>query len=78
MTLAPAADPQCAAAVPDPGDGQRAGAPTSSGTVVRGNVSSRDMTERILENSHHIATLDHDAPAIFEESTEFVRRVTGP
>jgi hypothetical protein len=36
------------------------------------------LTERILENSYHVATLDHDAPAIFEESTHFARRVTGP
>jgi carboxylesterase len=41
-------------------------------------VSSRDVTERILENSYHVATLDYDAPVIFEESVEFVRRVTGP
>jgi carboxylesterase len=42
------------------------------------SVSSRDLTERILENSYHVATLDNDAPVIFEESAEFVRRVTGP
>lgn len=42
------------------------------------SVSSRDVTERILENSYHVATLDYDAPVIFEESAEFVRRVTGP
>ena len=42
------------------------------------SVSSRDVTERILENSYHVATLDNDAPVIFEESAEFVRRVTGP
>ncbi|MGN6578144.1 MAG: alpha/beta hydrolase [Nocardioides sp.] len=41
-------------------------------------VSSRDVTERILENSYHVATLDNDAPLIFDESAEFVRRVTGP
>ena len=50
----------------------------SSGALIRARVSSRDLTERLLENSYHVATLDHDAPAIFEESTEFVRRVTGP
>jgi carboxylesterase len=42
------------------------------------SVSSRDLTERVLENSYHVATLDYDAPVIFEESAEFVRRVTGP
>jgi hypothetical protein len=25
-----------------------------------------------------VATLDNDAPAIFAESVEFIRRVTGP
>jgi carboxylesterase len=41
-------------------------------------VSSRDVTERILEHSYHVATLDNDAPQIFEESAEFIRRVTAP
>jgi len=50
----------------------------SSGALIRARVSSRDLTERILENSYHVATLDNDAPVIFEESAEFVRRVTGP
>ena len=50
----------------------------SSPALVRATVSSRDLTERILENSYHVATLDNDAPTIFEESAEFVRRVTGP
>jgi carboxylesterase len=50
----------------------------SSAALIRRGVSSRDLTERILENSYHVATLDHDAPRIFEESAQFVRRVTGP
>jgi carboxylesterase len=50
----------------------------SSATVIRSRVSSRDLTLRMLGNSYHVATLDNDAPAIFEESTQFVRRVTGP
>jgi len=50
----------------------------SSAALIRARVSSRDLTERILENSYHVATLDHDAPTIFEESAQFVRRVTGP
>lgn len=50
----------------------------SSGRIILASVSSRDLTERILEHSFHVATLDNDAPAIFEESTEFIRRVTGP
>lgn len=50
----------------------------SSGQLILSRVSSFDLTERVLENSFHVATLDHDAPIIFEESAEFVRRVTGP
>jgi len=50
----------------------------SSGEAIRGTVSSRDLSETMLENSYHVATLDHDAPTIFEESTQFIRRVTGP
>jgi carboxylesterase len=50
----------------------------SSGQIITSTVSSRDLTERMLENSYHVATLDNDAPTIFEESAEFVRRVTGP
>ncbi len=52
--------------------------PPSSGRHVMGSVSSRDLTERILDNSYHVATLDNDAPMIFSESAQFVRRVTGP
>ncbi len=50
----------------------------SSSEAIRARVSSRDLTERMLENSYHVATLDHDAPIIFEESAQFIRRVTGP
>jgi len=39
-------------------------------------VSSRDLEERILEDSHHVATLDNDAERIFTESAEFIRRVS--
>ena len=46
--------------------------------MIRGAVSSRDLSERMLENSYHVATLDNDAPIIFEESAQFIRRVTGP
>ena len=48
----------------------------SSARIILGSVSSRDVTERVLENSYHVATLDNDAPVIFEESAAFVRRVT--
>jgi carboxylesterase len=48
----------------------------SSSQIIARQVSSREVQERILENSYHVATLDNDAPLIFEESVEFVRRVT--
>jgi len=50
----------------------------SSARIIASQVSSRDITERVLENSYHVATLDNDAPIIFEESAAFIRRVTGP
>ncbi len=50
----------------------------SSAQIILSRVSSRDVTEQILENSYHVATLDNDAPTIFEESARFVERVTGP
>ena len=48
----------------------------SSSRIIMGSISSRDVTERMLEDSYHVATLDNDAPAIYEESAAFVRRVT--
>lgn len=47
-----------------------------SGRVILSRVSSRDLTETVLQNSYHVATLDNDAPRIFDESLAFVRRVT--
>jgi carboxylesterase len=48
--------------------------PENSAIVVAG-VGSTDVTEVVLENSYHVATLDHDAPVIFDRSVEFLRRV---
>ncbi len=48
----------------------------SSAETVMSAVSSRDATRRVLEDSYHVATLDHDAEAIFAESAEFIGRVT--
>lgn len=39
------------------------------------NVRSSDITEVVLENSAHVATLDHDAEQIESMSIDFVRRV---
>lgn len=45
-----------------------------SAQLIAERVSSRDVTERVLENSYHVATLDHDAGDIFTESAEFIRK----
>lgn len=50
----------------------------SSARIILGGISSRDATERVLANSYHVATLDNDAQQIFEESADFIRRVTAP
>jgi carboxylesterase len=47
----------------------------SSGRTVLASISSRDVTETLLEDSYHVATLDNDAPRIFADSTAFIRRV---
>lgn len=39
-------------------------------------LGAREFTERILENSYHVATLDNDAPLIFAESVEFIARLS--
>ncbi|MCW2844080.1 MAG: alpha/beta hydrolase fold protein [Nocardioides sp.] len=44
--------------------------------LITGKVSSREIIERRLEESYHVATLDNDADRIFEESAAFVARVT--
>jgi carboxylesterase len=42
-------------------------------------ISSRDITEVVLRDSYHVATLDNDAPAIFEGSVDWIReRVAAP
>lgn len=43
--------------------------------MLKDKVSSTDVHEVLLENSYHVATLDNDAPTIFEGSLEFVRRL---
>ncbi|WP_132144180.1 alpha/beta hydrolase [Kribbella antiqua] len=47
----------------------------SSGLTVLASISSRDVTETLLEDSYHVATLDNDAPRIFADSAAFIRRV---
>ncbi|MFZ3571015.1 MULTISPECIES: alpha/beta hydrolase [unclassified Streptomyces] len=48
--------------------------PVDSARVL-GRVSSTDVTEILLEQSYHVATLDHDADRIFEESYAFFDRL---
>jgi carboxylesterase len=46
----------------------------ASGTLLReGCVHAEEV---VLENSYHVATLDNDAPTIFEGSLDFVRKHT--
>ncbi|WP_200260715.1 alpha/beta fold hydrolase [Streptomyces sp. HSG2] len=49
--------------------------PPADSARVLGRVSSTDVTEILLEQSYHVATLDHDADRIFEESAEFFARL---
>ncbi|MEV0288095.1 MULTISPECIES: alpha/beta fold hydrolase [unclassified Kribbella] len=48
----------------------------SSGRTVLASISSRDVTETLLEDSYHVATLDNDAPRIFADSAAFIRRLS--
>lgn len=47
----------------------------SSMPIILGKVGSTDVTEVTLAESYHVATLDNDAPTIFERSAEFIARV---
>ncbi|MGP4113091.1 alpha/beta hydrolase [Streptomyces sp. 4N509B] len=50
--------------------------PPSDSALLLGSVSSEDVTERLLEESYHVATLDHDAERIFQETDAFITRLT--
>jgi carboxylesterase len=45
----------------------------ASGKVLLAGVASTDVTEVLLEDSYHVATLDNDAPAIFSGSVDWIR-----
>ncbi|WP_432097495.1 alpha/beta hydrolase [Streptomyces sp. bgisy100] len=49
--------------------------PPADSARILSRVSSMDVTEILLERSYHVATLDHDAERIFEESLAFVERL---
>jgi carboxylesterase len=46
----------------------------SSGAAIRGSVGN--VREIVLEDSYHVATMDNDAPAIFDESVRFLRSLS--
>ncbi|MET8826672.1 alpha/beta fold hydrolase [Streptomyces sp. NPDC004610] len=48
--------------------------PPQDSTRILSRVSSTEIREVLLEQSYHVATLDHDAGRIFEESRAFVDR----
>ncbi len=48
----------------------------SSARVLAAGAVNTTIREVILEDSYHVATLDHDAPAIFEGSVRFVRELS--
>ncbi len=48
----------------------------ASTTLLLNSVHSTDVEERVLRNSYHVATLDNDAPLIFDGSLGFIRRLT--
>ncbi|MFD6424077.1 alpha/beta hydrolase [Streptomyces sp. NPDC060198] len=49
--------------------------PPADTARVLSRVSSRDVEEVLLEQSYHVATLDHDAERIFDESHRFLARL---
>ncbi len=49
--------------------------PPADSARVLARVSSTDVTEILLEQSYHVATLDYDADRIFAESAAFVARL---
>ncbi|MGP4003322.1 alpha/beta hydrolase [Streptomyces sp. 8N706] len=49
-------------------------APADSARILS-RVSSTDVTETLLERSYHVATLDHDAERIFQDSYDFIGRL---
>lgn len=49
--------------------------PPADSARILSRVSSTDVREILLEQSYHVATLDHDAERIFEESHAFIGRL---
>ena len=51
--------------------------PAGNTSFVAEHVSSTDVEIVWLERSYHVATLDYDAPVIFERSAEFIAKRAG-
>jgi carboxylesterase len=49
----------------------------SSAEVLKAGAVHTTVREVILENSYHVATMDNDAPLIFEGSVQFIESLTG-
>ncbi len=49
--------------------------PAADSARILSRVSSTDVREILLEQSYHVATLDHDADRIFEKSHAFIGRL---
>ena len=50
----------------------------ASARLLHTDLGSADLTEVVLPRSYHVATLDYDAPTIFEGSVAFIERVHAP
>ena len=48
----------------------------SSVAILKEQIRSADVEFRTLTRSYHVATIDYDAPEIFEASVEFFRRLS--
>lgn len=49
--------------------------PVNSAFVLSG-VASADVREIVLADSYHVATLDHDAPLVFDATVGFINRLS--
>lgn len=52
--------------------------PPADSARILARVSSRDVTECLLERSYHVATLDHDAERVCASTDAFIDRLTAP
>ncbi|EST34568.1 hypothetical protein N566_18335 [Streptomycetaceae bacterium MP113-05] len=50
--------------------------PPGDSELILSLVSSTDVTETVLEDSYHVATLDHDAERIFADTHGFISRIS--